>query len=638
MEVVDAALTQWTHILNSSVESASTADEIREKQRQSLESKKKLAEDTKNFKRLPDSDKLGGVPELLKGYQVEVDALGKRAKFAEGAFLQLQQTLASAPGPSVVKEQLDALLAAQGAANLEERLRQKDVQIARLEEAAHDMDKEFSSVTNQAATVRALQKQIKEQEVICEDKLSEARRIKDEECSKKLDALQQDLTSQREAQLEALTQLSQQREAREDELHRLKRQHLEEHKLAEEQVLARSSEVDTLSQDIERLQGELERERLQRSEHKETQGSVAVLQSLLDGVQQRAAGVEREAADLRQQLSEADERQSQTDATAQSQLGQLAASTAGKDAEIRSLKEQLSLRPSFDDVSELKQRLKNVETVELADVEGAASDLERRLLFRQKELEGHLSEGRVQAQQREEEVDRLQRRLLATEDEAKDLKVLAQRLESQLGETSKTCELGAKPEASLAVLMPSAPNPGSDEGGCAGEARGSMPSMLEIVTGQRDRLRERLGDIEQERDQWKSASDQHLKRGDMMHADNVKLLERCRYLQSVQPKQGGIGRGQRGRGKPADADLESRYGAAYEDGLSVANPFQQFRADERARHQGGMNAGEKILVTAGTVLFASKPARMFTLVYFSTLHILVFLVLYRHAHLHTKHC
>merc|ERR1711972_664471 len=104
--------------------------------------------------------------------------------------------------------------------------------------------------------------------------------------------------------------------------------------------------------------------------------------------------------------------------------------------------------------------------------------------------------------------------------------------------------------------------------------------MLDIVTGQRDRLRERTGDLEQERDRWRTVAQQEKQRGDAMHADNVRLLERVKFMQSFQPDTAGsTGRG-RGRAQAVDPDIENRYGAAYEDKLTSANPLEQFREDE----------------------------------------------------------
>merc|ERR1719364_396727 len=107
-----------------------------------------------------------------------------------------------------------------------------------------------------------------------------------------------------------------------------------------------------------------------------------------------------------------------------------------------------------------------------------------------------------------------------------------------------------------------------------------MPSMLDIVAGHRDRLRERVGELEQER-----------KRSDTLHADNVRLLERTKYLQSFRPQQnaGKYAPGRRG----TDADLEGRYGAAYEESLGALGPVAQFRQDEKARRVAQMNFGER---------------------------------------------
>ena len=56
-----------------------------------------------------------------------------------------------------------------------------------------------------------------------------------------------------------------------------------------------------------------------------------------------------------------------------------------------------------------------------------------------------------------------------------------------------------------------------------------MPSMVELVSRQRDRFRQRTLELEQDRDTWKQCADQERKRAEALHADNVKLVEKLRY-------------------------------------------------------------------------------------------------------------
>mmetsp|Transcript_79654 Transcript_79654/g.221644 ORF Transcript_79654/g.221644 Transcript_79654/m.221644 type:complete len:684 (+) Transcript_79654:35-2086(+) len=661
----------------SAAEFESVWHEVEEKQGHSIAAKKKLAEETKAFKRLHDAERLASAPDLLKAYQLEIDGLTKRAKFAEAAFEALLRRFRESPDAAAVQAQVDGLAAAAvqaasdqaaSVASLETRLYEREAQVKRLSEEVCDLEAELKTVTNQAATVRRLERQVKELEAGTEEAAASARKQKDEEWARLVSELRQELHMSRSQSEEALVQLARQRQIHSGEIERLGLQHLQEQRLAEEAVLARAAEVESLSSDLERLQAELERERLHHAENKESQCSVKVLQSLLDGVQRRAAALERETLDLRQLLTGTEETASKREAAMASEKAALESAVAAKTAEISSLEEQLAIRPSVDEVSDLRQQLQNVKTVEVADAGGATTDLERRLLQKQRALDGQLSEARMRGGELEKEVDQLQQKLRAALDEGQDLKQLVNRLDSQAARSpiaatsaqfatlmpaigaSTTAAAGtpfstlqgagdgasyAPPVAMTSPQTTSAP--AAIGGPVISESDAPMPSMLEIVTGQRDRLRERASGLEQERDRWRTAAEQERKRGDMLHSDNVRLLERVKYMQSFQPKQGGGGGRGRSRARASEAvdpDLERRYSPAYKDSLTTVGPLEQFREDEKARHLASMNVAERNLVVLGSLLSSSTVARSATLVYLSALHLLVFFVLMKLAHGH----
>ena len=72
---------------------------IAENQETSQKNRRKLAENTRDFKKASSDDKLSLFNSLLKSYQEEVDNLTKRAKFGENAFLNIYQKLYEAPDP-----------------------------------------------------------------------------------------------------------------------------------------------------------------------------------------------------------------------------------------------------------------------------------------------------------------------------------------------------------------------------------------------------------------------------------------------------------------------------------------------------------------------------------------------------------
>ena len=78
-----------------SVEISLKCTEIAEVKKASLESKKKLAEETKGFLGKPDEEKLSGFTSLLKLYMGEIDALSRRAKTSETFVLSLGGRLES---------------------------------------------------------------------------------------------------------------------------------------------------------------------------------------------------------------------------------------------------------------------------------------------------------------------------------------------------------------------------------------------------------------------------------------------------------------------------------------------------------------------------------------------------------------
>jgi len=274
----------------------------------------------------------------------------------------------------------------------------------------------------------------------------------------------------------------------------------------------------------------------------------------------------------------------------------------------------------------------------VGDVHAASTDLERRLLQKQRTLEGQLTEARLRAHDSQEEAKVLRGKLEVAEDARKDLRHLVSQLELQLGSSSRSTE-GAQLHGLLpgkSTESPVGAMTGSiSSAGGSGEAPEDMPSMLDIVAGQRDRLRERCGELEQDRDRLRSAVDQERKRADTFRADNVKLMERARFLQSLQPKQG---RARGTRDANADADLESRYGTESQEEFGPVSAYDKFREDEKARRLAGLNAGERVLVLSSSLLLSSRVARVFALGYLGAMHLLVFLVLFRLAHEAHKQC
>jgi homeobox protein cut-like len=73
--------------------------QILSSQPQITSSRKQLADQTKDFKKLSDGDKLIQFKVLLKGYQTEIDTLTKLKTNVDNAFLRVYRLLAGLPDP-----------------------------------------------------------------------------------------------------------------------------------------------------------------------------------------------------------------------------------------------------------------------------------------------------------------------------------------------------------------------------------------------------------------------------------------------------------------------------------------------------------------------------------------------------------
>lgn len=98
----DIAVKVWKDVSLTTLQKTmdTTALEIVETQKEHMIGRKKLAEQTREFKRLPDDIvKLNSIKGLLRSYQQEIDSLTRRSQRSESIFLNIYKLLAEAPDP-----------------------------------------------------------------------------------------------------------------------------------------------------------------------------------------------------------------------------------------------------------------------------------------------------------------------------------------------------------------------------------------------------------------------------------------------------------------------------------------------------------------------------------------------------------
>jgi homeobox protein cut-like len=104
-------------------------------------------------------------------------------------------------------------------------------------------------------------------------------------------------------------------------------------------------------------------------------------------------------------------------------------------------------------------------------------------------------------------------------------------------------------------------------------AAGVDTSMLRVLCGQRDRLRHRVAELEEELNKCRQEATGVKNQLAAAKADNMALVERLRFAQSFKRREGGGGDVEAG-GAGASAAVVKRYNAMYEDGI---NPFKEFQ-------------------------------------------------------------
>jgi len=639
----------------------------------SQKNRRKLQEATQEFKKKSAEEKMVGLKDMLKVYQGEIDNLTRRCKSSDNAFLALYRGLYEAPDPAPALTQMQDQCSNDGQLVLE------------LEHAKRDLvqyEKEFAELKNQEVTIRRLEEMIEDLEAQSEEQVLakvQARAqeveaqalIKVQETLEREKALQKKLEEAEEGYAEARRHT----ESARNDLFEMQAK-------AEDRAAALATEQELLMETNDQLQAHILT--LQRE--------CGQLKKKLDAVLNPDGNAEipedstkNRQADLEQQLGEAlaaasrAERQLSTatlaahhqEANLSSELRATKAELAKLHQDKEKLEEDLAQRPGRQEMEALQRQLRMLQQLEYNGVDDSGIDskdrdfptltdpekvgspedtsghaertMEQVLMLRIRRLENEIGSLKRSLKESQEESSRYQQALSHAEELAEDKSKLVAELEDQLLQKfggPGTPGSGGNQASSLSDLLgtthldpqPLAKTQSADGGGGAPAPATGGDSMLKIVQAQRDRFRQRIQELEKDKQQLltellseKSASEQ-------LQKDNLALYEKIRFLQSYRTKNArqnaAVSPRQMEEGLK-DAPLDSKYQQSYEQGL---NPFQQFSQAERQRKYGELSFAEKITLTTTRTLLSSKIGRSFLFFYVLAMHLLVFITLYHWAH------
>ncbi|XP_052072662.1 homeobox protein cut-like 1 isoform X7 [Mytilus californianus] len=271
----------WQKCFEIQKELDTTATELANRQDESDASRKRLVEQSREFKKNTPEDVRKLVAPLLKSFQGEVDFLSKRSKAAEAAFLSIYKKLIDLPDPVSVLEYATTIQ------KKAQRVVDLEIENKQLRDTLDEYNHEFAEVKNQEVTIKQLRDKLKD----CEEKI--------------------------EATAEARTK------EKEKELQRLfadKERYLQETQLAVAKKLGEAEQrVTTLHAALENVQSELFEVKAKYDEATTAKSDeMEMVMSELERANERAAGSERQTEQLRQQLVTVNQSQREGDTTQKS--------------------------------------------------------------------------------------------------------------------------------------------------------------------------------------------------------------------------------------------------------------------------------------------------------------------------------
>uniref|UniRef100_A0A8C5EFN9 Protein CASP n=1 Tax=Gouania willdenowi TaxID=441366 RepID=A0A8C5EFN9_GOUWI len=562
-----------------------TATLLASRQDESEQSRKKLIDLSREFKKNTAEDLRKQVAPLLKSFQGEIDALGKRSKEAEAAFLNVYKKIIDVPDPVPVLE-----LAQQLQLKLQ-RMHDIETENTKLRETLEDYNKEFAEVKNQEVTIKNLKDKIREYEQSFKNQAENLAQEKQlqlhndyAEKERKLQESQDSMSSRLEEAEHKAQSLQTALETTQAELFDLKTKYDEESSAKYVVNLLPPQEQPAEASLHSSLEAEL------RAKERETA-------QLVEDVQRLQASLTK----LRE--------------TTNSQITQLEQQLSSKTATLK-------VHTQHDYMVFFSAFI--LKTMEFGSSDSAQQDqsksLEILLLERNRSLQSESAALRIANSELSGRYSELQVEFSAAVRTSAEQKELILKLEHDLSTIQAMSSL-SRPDADGSEVL-NIPDPikeatamFSGVGPHPELPQGQMDSLLSIISSQRERFRSRNHELEAENRSMQQTMQALQAELDSLRADNIKLYEKIKFLQSY----GGAG---------GSDDTVMRYSSQYEERL---DPFASFSKKERQRRYLSLSPWDKATLSLGRMILSNKTARTIAFFYTLFLHCLVFLVLYKTA-------
>uniref|UniRef100_A0A8D2MQV3 Protein CASP n=1 Tax=Zonotrichia albicollis TaxID=44394 RepID=A0A8D2MQV3_ZONAL len=598
--------------VESSRELDTTATILANRQDESEQSRKKLIEQSREFKKNTPEDLRKQVAPLLKSFQGEIDALGKRSKEAEAAFLNVYKRLIDVPDP------VPALDLGQQLQLKVQRMHDIETENQKLRETLEEYNKEFAEVKNQEVTIKALKEKIREYEQTLKNQaeniaLEKEQKLQNDfaEKERKLQETQMSTASKLEEAEHKVQALQTALEKTRTELFDLKTKYDEETTRAE----VAQREAETLREQLSSAN-----KSLQLATQIQKAPDVAIEVLTRSSLEVELAAKEREIAQLVEDVQRLQGSLTKLRENSSSQISQLEQQLTAKNSTLKQLEEKLKGQADYEEVKKELNILKSMEFApsESSGAQDASKPLEVLLLEKNRSLQSENATLRITNSD-------------LSGRSPKSCLLWVPLLACAVHAVITGVDLGA-PKVPQQEDLEHTPGVGgghlpghvSHQTSFTGHPappgtpfpEGQVDSLLSIISSQRERFRAKNQELEGENRMLQHTVHALQSELDTLRADNIKLYEKIKFLQSYP-----------GRGSSRD-DTEQRYSSQYEERL---DPFSSFSRKERQRKYLSLSPWDKATLSMGRLILSNKTARTVAFFYTLLLHCLVFLVLYKTA-------
>uniref|UniRef100_A0A9J8B2Y4 Protein CASP n=1 Tax=Cyprinus carpio carpio TaxID=630221 RepID=A0A9J8B2Y4_CYPCA len=553
----------------------STATLLASRQDDSEQSRKKLIDQSRDFKKNTPEDLRKLVAPLLKSFQAEIDALSKRSKESETAFLNVYKRLIDVPDP------VPALELSQQLHLKVQRMHDIDTENQKLRETLEEYNKEFAEVKNQEVTIKTLKEKIREYEQSVRNQAENLALEKHQQIHKDY--------AEKERSVPVVLHL----------------------------IFIKRAALERTQTELFDLKTKYDEESTAKDR---THPAVCVcvytaLSVLCVCVKQDESGELVPRSSVEAELSAKEREMLQLVEDVQRLQASLSTLRESSAAQISQLQQQL--KSQTDTLQHLEEKLQTQADYE----EDSSKPLEVLLLEKNRSLQSESASLRIANSELSSRCASLQLEFSAAVKTSAEQKELILKLEQDLSTIQTMSRPDAEGADSSTVIVPEPIKEATALfTGVGGSPQTDLPqaqmdSMLSIISSQRERFRSRNQELEAN-----SSLQQTLQtlqsQLDSLRADNIKLYEKIKFLQSYPNKAGD------------SDDTVMRYSSQYEERL---DPFASFSKRERQRRYQSLSPWDKATLSLGRVILSNKTARTVAFFYTLMLHCLVFLVLYKVA-------